>query len=61
MPKCMGGITWPKHAHALYQLNLLVTPVLFIVYAKAAFAWMKKKPKKCLLEMRILRQTELQN
>ena len=31
--KCVGGITWPKHAHAqsvLGSYNGPVTPVLFI-------------------------------
>ena len=63
----MGGITWPKTPHAQSQfggVNRPVTPVLFIsttVYARAALAWMKKKPNKNVhLEMRNLKQTELQ-
>ena len=34
MPKCVGGITWPKHAHAQNQFwavkTDLLTPVLCI-------------------------------
>ena len=48
MPKCVGGITWPKHAHAQSQLKPTCDTCIihfYIVYAKAAFAWMKKKPK----------------
>ena len=46
----------------LGSYNRPVTPVLFIstIYARAALAWMKKKPKKVHLEMRNLKQTELQ-
>ena len=63
--KSVGGITWPKNAHAQSQLgavNRSVTPVLFIsTNARAALAWMKKKPNKNVhLEMRNLKQMELQ-
>ena len=33
MPKCVGGIMWPKHAHAQSQIWAVTTetPVLFIL------------------------------
>ena len=45
---CVGGITWPNHAHAQSQFwevkNRPVIPVLFIstrLYARADLAWTK--------------------
>ena len=58
MPKCVGGITWPKNAHAQFWAvkNDLRHPCysfLLYGYARAALAWTKKKPKKNVhLEMR---------
>ena len=51
MPKCVGGITWPKNAHAQFWavINDLRHPCysfLLYGYARAALAWTKKKPKK---------------
>ena len=48
MPKCIGGITWPKHAHAHSQFGAVKTELLhlcylFGLYARAALAWTKKK------------------
>ena len=51
MPKCVGGITWSKNAHAQFWAvkNDLRHPCysfLLNVYARAALALTKKKPKK---------------
>ena len=51
MPKCEGGITWPKNAHAQFWAvkNDMRHPCysfLLYGYARAALAWTKKKPKK---------------
>ena len=48
-PKCVGGITWPKHAHAQSQFGAVKTDLQhpcyysFRLYARAALAWTKKK------------------
>ena len=48
MPKCLGGITWPKHVHAQSQFGAVKTDLRhpcysFRLYTRAALAWMKKK------------------
>ena len=48
MPKCVGRITWPKHAHAQSQFGVVKTDLRhprysFSLYARAALAWTKKK------------------
>ena len=44
MSKCLGRITWPKHAHAQSQFwAVKIDPCYsFPLYARAALAWMKK-------------------
>ena len=48
MPKCVGGISWPKHAHAQSQFGAVKTDLQhpcysFRLYARSALAWTKKK------------------
>ena len=48
MPKCVGGITWPKHAHAQSQFVAVKTDLRhpcysFRLYARVALVWTKKK------------------
>ena len=56
--KMHGQITWPKNVHAQSQFGVVNRPVtpVFLLYARAALAWMKKKPNKNVhLEMRNLK------
>ena len=60
--KCIDGITWPKHVHALSQIWAVKTGLRhqcysFRLYARAALAWTKRNVH---LEMGNLKQTELQ-
>ena len=60
--KCVGGIMWPKRAHAQGQIWVFKTDLWhlyysFWLYARAALALMKKKRS---LGMGNLKQTELQ-
>ena len=60
MLKCVGGITLSKHAHGQSQFWEFETKcrleslILFLLYARAALAWMKEAGKKSYLEMRNL-------
>ena len=60
--RCVGGITWPKRAHAQSQIWAVKTDLLhpcysFLLYARAALARTKKKRS---LRNGKLKQTELQ-
>ena len=51
MPKCVGGIKWPKNALAQFWAvkndpRHLSYSFLLYGYARAALAWTKKKPEK---------------
>ena len=51
LPKCVGGITWPKNANAQFwevknDLRHLCYSFLLYGYDRAALAWTKKKQKK---------------
>ena len=51
MPKCVGGITWPKHVHAQSKFWAVKTDLCHLYYsfllcARAALAWTKKKTEK---------------
>ena len=44
VPKCAGGITWPKHVHAQIQFWVVKTECYsFRLHARADLAWTKKK------------------
>ena len=65
MPKCVGGITRPKNAHAQFWTvkNDLRHPCysfLLYGYATAALAWTKKKPKKNVQRSLRNKQRDLQ-
>ena len=66
MPKSVGGITWPKNAHAPFwavkhDLRHPCYSFLLYGYARAALTWTKEKPEKNVhLEMRNSKQRELQ-
>ena len=38
MPKCTGGITWPKHVHAQSRFWAVKTDLSFLLYARVALA-----------------------
>ena len=57
IPKCVGGITWPKHAHAQSQFWAVKNQPMYdtrTLYARAALAWTKN------IEIKNLKRTELQ-
>ena len=62
MPKCMGGITWPKHAPAQSQFWAVKTDLWDPYYSHLLYVSMddKEAKKNVHLEMRNLKQTELQ-
>ena len=56
---CGPNMCMLKVSFARLKLTCDTVEFSFRLYATAALAWTKKKPKKCSLEMRNLKQTEL--